>query len=53
MGVQRACNAQALGKLEAYIAYKAAKVEWTLKAIKAATLVDNMKRAGLLAAGAS
>ena len=31
-----------------YIAYKAAKVEWTEKAIKAATIIHNMKKAGLM-----
>lgn len=36
------------GKSEAYIAYKASKVEWTTKAIKAATIVHNMKKAGFV-----
>jgi len=34
-------------KPEKYIAYKAAKVEWSKKAVKAASLVVSLKKAGL------
>mmetsp|Transcript_30461 Transcript_30461/g.83484 ORF Transcript_30461/g.83484 Transcript_30461/m.83484 type:complete len:127 (+) Transcript_30461:157-537(+) len=41
-------KAKSKGKSEAYIAYKAAKVEWTQKAIKAAELVLSLKKSGLM-----
>jgi len=41
-------KAKEKGKSEAYIAYKASKVEWTTKAVKAALIVKNMKDAGLM-----
>ena len=41
-------KAKEKGKSEAYIAYKAAKVEWTGKAIKAAIIVHNKKKSGLM-----
>mmetsp|Transcript_36855 Transcript_36855/g.101680 ORF Transcript_36855/g.101680 Transcript_36855/m.101680 type:complete len:158 (+) Transcript_36855:58-531(+) len=40
-------KAKAKGKSEAYIAYKAAKVEWTEKAIKAAKIMKGLMDAGL------
>ena len=42
-------KAKEKGKSEAYIAYKAAKVEWTTKAIKAAIIIKNMKASGFMA----
>ena len=47
---QKAKLAKAMekGKSEAYVAYKAAKVEWTEKAIKAAIIISNMKKSGFL-----
>ncbi|KAL1504464.1 hypothetical protein AB1Y20_010869 [Prymnesium parvum] len=40
-------KAKEKGKSESYIAYKAAKIDWTAKACKAALLVHNMKKSGL------
>mmetsp|Transcript_4414 Transcript_4414/g.10157 ORF Transcript_4414/g.10157 Transcript_4414/m.10157 type:complete len:127 (-) Transcript_4414:308-688(-) len=54
--LQKACDkqkaklekAKSKGKSEAYIAYKASKVEWTQKATKAAQLVAQLKSSGLM-----